>query len=185
VSQVHFAFSPSIRSMRPNNALLTDAYLQRCAPPSARHNANVRRHQMGAHKPHVAPVIVALLLVYGAASLIHFAHNAEYLADYPNMPTWLSRSAIYGAWIAVTALGIGGYLLLRRGYGTLGLCVIAAYAALGFDGLTHFILAPFERHSVAMHLTIWFEVAAAGLLLATVACFLAKLMWPKTNRRGV
>jgi hypothetical protein len=140
---------------------------------------------MGAHNPRVATVIVALLLVYGAGSLIHFIHNAEFLADYPNMPTWLSRSAIYGAWIGITALGICGYLLLRRGHHVLGLCVIAAYAALGFDGLAHYILAPFEHHSVAMHLTIWFEVVAAGLLLATVAWFMAKLTWAKASGRGV
>jgi hypothetical protein len=139
---------------------------------------------MGAHKPSVAPVIVVMLLLYGAASLIHFTHNAEFLADYPNMPTWLSRSAIYGAWIGVSALGICGYLVLRGGYQVLGLCVVAAYAALGFDSLTHYILAPFEHHSAGMHLTIWFEVAAAGLLLVTASWFMAKLTWAKTSGRA-
>ena len=128
-----------------------------------KHNPSLERTST---KLCVATMIMALLLVCGAASLIHFTHNAEFLADYPNMPTSLSRSAIYGAWIGVTALGICGYWLLRRGYQVSGLCVIAAYAALGFDSLTHYVLAPFEHHSVAMHLTIWFEVAAAGLLLA-------------------
>ncbi len=145
-----------------------------------KHNPSLERTST---KPRVATMIMALLLVYGAASLIHFTHNAEFLADYPNMPTWLSRSAIYGAWIGVTALGICGYWLLRRGYQVSGLCVIAAYAALGFDSLTHYVLAPFEHHSVAMHLTIWFEVAAAGLLLATVAWFMTKLTWSRTSRR--
>ena len=135
-------------------------------------------------KPRVATMIMALLLVYGAASLIHFTHNAEFLADYPNMATWLSRSAIYGAWIGVTALGICGYWLVRRGYRVAGLCAIAAYAALGFDSLTHYVLAPFEHHSVAMHLTIWLEVGAAGLLLATVAWFMARLPWSKTSGDG-
>lgn len=120
---------------------------------------------------------VALLLVYGTASLVHFTHNAEFLAEYPNMPAWLSRSTIYAAWTGITTIGACGYWLLRRGYRIPGLCVIAAYAALGFDSLAHYVVAPFEHHSAAMHWTIGFEVAAAALLLTTVACFMAKLAW--------
>lgn len=119
--------------------------------------------------------LLALLLLYGAASLVHFTHNAEFLGDYPNMPAWLSRSGVYGAWIAVTAIGICGYVLWRRGYRILGLCVIAAYAALGFDGLAHYALAPFADHSATMHLTIGLEVAAAASLLAAVVAHMAKL----------
>lgn len=130
---------------------------------------------MRAHDPRMRKLLLALLLLYGAASLIHFTHNAEFLRDYPNMPGWLSRSAVYAAWIAVTAIGICGYVLWRRGRQILGLSVIAAYAALGFDGLAHYALAPFEDHSATMHLTIWLEVAAAALLLATVAGYMAAL----------
>ena len=36
--------------------------------------------------------LAVLLFVYLAASLLHFAHNAEFLGDYPNLPTWLTRS---------------------------------------------------------------------------------------------
>ncbi|HSA89882.1 MAG TPA: hypothetical protein VLF42_08305 [Burkholderiales bacterium] len=46
--------------------------------------------------------------------------------------------------------------------------VIAAYAALGFDGLAHYALAPFADHSATMHLTIGLEAAAAASLLAAV-----------------
>jgi len=35
------------------------------------------------------------VMLYAAASLVHFAHNAEYLADYPNLPSWLTRYQIY------------------------------------------------------------------------------------------
>jgi hypothetical protein len=120
--------------------------------------------------------LLILLLVYGAASLLHYAHNAEFLADYPNMPGWLSRASVYLAWLGGTAVGLVGYLLLRRGYRLLGLCAIAVYAALGFDGLGHYGLAPFAEHTATMNLTIWLEVATAALLLATVASFMAKLI---------
>jgi hypothetical protein len=112
-----------------------------------------------------------LLTLYGLASLAHFVHNAENLAAYPNLPAWLSRSDVYGAWCALTAVGLVGYTLYRRGRARVGLWLLALYAALGFDGLLHYGRAPLAAHSVAMNVTIWSEVAAAALAL--VAVFMA------------
>jgi hypothetical protein len=109
-----------------------------------------------------------LVIVYGVASLLHFTHNAEYLNEYPNLPGWLSRSEIYVVWVCVTALGASGYWLHRAGYEAVGLVLVGAYAALGFDGLLHYTRAPVEAHTAAMNLSIWFEVAAAALLLGAV-----------------
>lgn len=66
-----------------------------------------------------------LLVTYCAASFLQFAHNAEYLADYPNLPVWLSRSQVYLAWLAVLATGILGYVLYRRDRYLVGLAVLA------------------------------------------------------------
>jgi hypothetical protein len=114
-------------------------------------------------------VLVSLMLVYGAASLAHFTHNAEFLREYPNLPGWLSRAGIYAAWSVVAAIGTAGYAVWRRGHALLGLSLIAVYAALGFDTLSHYALAPFGDHGVSMHVTIWLEVSAATVLLAVVA----------------
>jgi hypothetical protein len=108
-----------------------------------------------------------LLLLYGCSSLLHFAHNAEYLADYPNLPDWLTRTQVYVTWLGITAIGVIGYLLHRAGRG-IGLPLVALYAVLGFDGLLHYGRAPFAAHSSMMNLTIWTEVVAAAVLLATV-----------------
>jgi hypothetical protein len=115
-----------------------------------------------------------LLLAYAAASLLHYAHNAEFLADYPNMPAWLSRNGIYAAWLALSAFGVAGYLLFRRGYRLAGLLVLGVYAVAGFDGLTHYSLAPASAHSATMNATIWLEAGTAALLLIAVASLLAK-----------
>ena len=56
-----------------------------------------------------------LLAVYFVASLAHFAHNAEFIAYYPNMPAWLTRDDIYLAWSAVTSAGVAGLVLYRFG----------------------------------------------------------------------
>jgi hypothetical protein len=117
------------------------------------------------------PVLVLVLLaVYCAASLVHFAHNAEFVADYPNLPAWLTRSKVYVAWLAVTSVGVAGVILLHLRLRRTGLLLVAGYALLGFAGLDHYWVAPFAAHSLAMHATIGFEVAsAAALLVATLA----------------
>jgi hypothetical protein len=115
-----------------------------------------------------------LLLLYLAASLLHFVHNAEYLADYPNLPAWLSRADVYLAWLGQAAVGVVGYVLYRIGWRLSGLLLIGAYAAFGFDGLLHYTRAPFAAHTAAMNLTIGFEVAAAVLLLCAVVALVAQ-----------
>ena len=119
--------------------------------------------------------LLILLLLYATASLSHYAHNAEFLAEYPNMPAWLSRTKVYAAWLGVSTLGAAGYLVVRAGRQLAGLCVIALYAGLGFDGLAHYSLASFAQHTATMNLTIWLEAASAALLLVTVASRVVKL----------
>jgi hypothetical protein len=84
------------------------------------------------------------------------------------MPAWLSPLKVYAAWFGVTAVGLLGLLAARTRLRVLGVLIIAAYAALGFDGLAHYSLAPMSAHTFAMNFTIWCEVVtAAGLLAAT------------------
>jgi hypothetical protein len=108
------------------------------------------------------------LVLYGVASLTHFVHNAEFLADYPNLPVWLTRAQVYVAWFGVTGVGVVGYFLARAKCELVGFGVIGVYAAMGLDGLLHYDRAPMAAHTVTMNLTIWFEVVAASLVLVAV-----------------
>jgi hypothetical protein len=110
-------------------------------------------------------LLTALAAAYCIASLAHFVHNAEYLAQYPNLPPWLSRSKVYAAWLEITAVGVLGLAFIRGRYAVPGLVLLAAYAAFGFDGLGHYALAPVSAHTPAMNLSIGLEVAAAAALL--------------------
>jgi len=74
--------------------------------------------------------IGGMLLLYLAASLLHFAHNAEYLADYPNLPAWLGRADVYLVWLGLAAIGVGGYALYRGGWRPAGLLLLAVAASL-------------------------------------------------------
>lgn len=113
-------------------------------------------------------VLPWLLLLYFGASLLHFEHNVAYVAAYPNLPVWISPASIYFAWCAISAIGLCGYLLLRRGLGLAGLSLLAVYAILGFDGLLHYGRAPMAEHTFGMNLTIWAEVVTAALALGVV-----------------
>jgi hypothetical protein len=113
--------------------------------------------------------LVVVLLVFAAASLVHFIHNAEFLADYPNLPRSWVRGDIYLAWAGITAVGLFGWLLMTRVNRFLGLAVLAVYAMCGLDSLGHYVLAPISQHTLAMNGTILLEVTAAGLVLVEIA----------------
>jgi hypothetical protein len=121
-------------------------------------------------------VLLVLLLIYGLATLVHFVHNAEFLADYPNLPASWSRSGVYWAWLAMTAVGLGGWVVFRRGFTLTGLLLLAVYAAFGLDSLGHYMVAPISAHTLGMNASILLEVATAAVLLAEVLRLLALRM---------
>lgn len=112
--------------------------------------------------------LFGIATLYAASSLLHFSHNAEFLAAYPNLPGSFTRLGVYGAWLAVTAVGVFGYLLLRWRLRVAGLLTLAVYAAFGLDGLAHYTLAPMSAHTGMMNFSILLEVAMALLLLGAV-----------------
>jgi hypothetical protein len=126
-------------------------------------------------------LLLALTSLYFFASLWHFAHNAEFICEYPNLPAWLTSAQVYAAWGAVTATGLLGLLLTGGGFQLTGLASLAGYAALGFDGLGHYARAPFAFHTVGANVTILSEVFAAALLMGAVGFLLAKRLF--SNRQ--
>lgn len=114
-----------------------------------------------------------LLGVYFIASLAHFAHNAEFIAFYPGLPSWLTREAVYLAWLAVSAVGALAIVVGRAGYRIVSAGLLALYGCLGLDGLSHYTLALCSEHTLATNLTVWSE-AASGLALLLAGSLLVK-----------
>lgn len=112
--------------------------------------------------------LLALVLVHALASLVHFVHNATFLADYPNMPAWITPGGVYAVWLGEAAIGAAGVILFLRGRTMIGLALIAVYAVLGFGGLDHYTLASISAHTLAMNATIWLEAATGIVLLVFV-----------------
>jgi hypothetical protein len=131
------------------------------------------RHGWSTPIAHRSNLLTGFLLLYAAASLLHFTHNAEYLDAYPNLPPWLTRAGVYLAWCAQAAIGLLGYLLYRAGLLVSGIALLVVYAGFGFDGLLHYTRAPIAAHTLTMNLTIWFEVVTATLLLLCVLTLFA------------
>jgi hypothetical protein len=117
-------------------------------------------------------LFLALAVAYFVTSLGHFSHNAEFICEYPNLPAWLTSAKVYAAWAAITSVGVAGFFLIRQKFIAAGLALVAVYAALGFDGLGHYAVAPMELHTFMSNLTILAEVAAAALLLTVTLCLL-------------
>jgi hypothetical protein len=126
---------------------------------------------------HLPKPFILLVAAYFATSLGHFAHNAEFICEYPNLPAWLTRAKVYAAWLAITAVGLVGFILIKYKLMPAGLLLVAVYAALGFDGLGHYAVAPMALHTLGANITILSEVAAAALLLpATVYLLVSRLL---------
>jgi hypothetical protein len=112
--------------------------------------------------------LATLMLLFGACSLVHFVHNAELIAEYPNLLRSWMRADVYLAWLVMTAIGLTGWLLASRGFRRTGLALIAVYAACGLDSLGHYMLAPLAAHTLSMNATILLEVTSAALVLVEV-----------------
>lgn len=125
------------------------------------------------HHSTATKLFLALTTAYFLTSLGHFSHNAEFICEYPNLPAWLTRTQIYATWAAITSVGVLGFFLIRKQYLAVGLMLVAIYAALGFDGLGHYAIAPLELHTLAANVTILSEVTAAALLLPVTLYLLA------------
>ena len=129
---------------------------------------NVSRRPASSDRARLPRHVWVFVALYFAASLAHFSHNAEYIAFYPNMPSWLTREKVYLAWLAITGVGATGLVFLRARWTLAGALCLLVYGALGLDGLGHYSLALCSEHTMATNITIWAE-AATGLGLA-VCC---------------
>src|SRR5258706_13594029 len=101
--------------------------------------------------------LLAVLGIYFLAPLAHFSHNAQCIAFYPGIPSWLTREQVYLAWLAVTGVGALGLVVHRLGYYAASLLLLGLYGAFGLDGLAHYTLALCSEHTLLANLTIWSE----------------------------
>jgi len=120
--------------------------------------------------------IPILFAFYSLASLIHFGHNAEYIAFYPGLPAWMTRESVYLAWLAVASVGLLAIASNWSGYKRIAAVLVFIYGLLGTDGLLHYTLALCSEHTLATNITIWAEVLLGVVLACAAAIRLKRLV---------
>ena len=112
-------------------------------------------------------------LVLGAAiasTLVHYTDNFVNIDDYPQ-PHWINHAVIPSAWVILTAVGLAGYALFRRGsYTAAGLCFLV-YSYTGLSSLAHYSFGPMSEFTTKMHAGIWLD-GATGAAVLVVALWL-------------
>lgn len=132
----------------------------------------MRKHTAAAASARLPAHLLWLALLYCVASLTHFAHNAEYIAFYPNMPAWLTREQVYVVWMGISLIGVAAFVLYFFGWPIASAGLLAIYGSFGFDALGHYALALCSQHTLVQNLTIWFEAAAGAALLSSCIWYL-------------
>jgi hypothetical protein len=115
-----------------------------------------------------------LMLAFAVASLIHFTHNAEFIADYPGLPKNWTTNGVYGAWLVMTLFGLIAWWLTHTKFKAVGLILVMLYAVCGLDSLGHYWVAPIHAHQTMMNVTIFLEVFCALVLLLHTGFYFLK-----------
>ncbi len=84
--------SPNFRIGMSNRQLLRQLRVRHQMLP-LRDTRRINRER-GIARPRESRILLFLTIVYGAASLLHFAHNAIFLWQYPNLPVWLTAGSV-------------------------------------------------------------------------------------------
>jgi hypothetical protein len=116
-------------------------------------------------------------VVLGAAivsSILHYTDNLVNIEDYPQ-PQWVNEAVVPIAWALLTAVGVAGYVLYRRGsYRVAGACWLV-YSYTGLSSLAHYSFGPLSDFSVRMHAGILLDgVTGAAVLVVELALLLRR-----------
>lgn len=82
----------------------------------------------------VGGVVLASVVV----TAVHFTDNYVSIETYPQ-PDWVSEAVVVVAWPLLTAFGVAGYLLYRRGRFAVANACLLVYAYTGISSLGHFL----------------------------------------------
>lgn len=106
---------------------------------------------------------------------IHYTDNYLYFDEYPQ-PGSLQRWQVWAAWLLLTAVGVAGYALYRRGYAGPAYVCLVVYSYTGLSSLGHYLYGSLGEFSAKQHAFI----AVDGLTGASVIAF---VVWSALTRR--
>jgi len=125
--------------------------------------------------------LLALLATAVLATIVHFGDNAFSIDEYPG-PDWITPVGIAIAWLAITTIGVVGYIWCRRGWQTVASVTIYVYALLVMGGCLHYVYAAPAEFTLKANALIVFEVVT-GAALAVYATWMIMKPLPKPPKR--
>jgi hypothetical protein len=87
------------------------------------------------------PGLGVLRLVIAASvvsTAVHYADNYVAIGAFPQ-PDWIDRPSVIVTWVALTAVGLLGYVLYRRGSHPAAELCLAVYSVTGISTLGHYL----------------------------------------------
>lgn len=89
------------------------------------------------------PLVRGVLLAAFLVSIFHYVDNTVRFEDYSKgKPGIITQAMIPASWVLLTAAGLFGYLLLRRGRRPLAAALLGVYSTSGLIGPFHYTAAP-------------------------------------------
>ncbi|PSB17170.1 hypothetical protein C7B61_21525 [filamentous cyanobacterium CCP1] len=112
-------------------------------------------------------VLLALLLLNGISTWLHYTDNALFVKQYPG-PEWFTTAGIFATVMVMTPIGLLGYWLYTKrmfwlAYGCLGLYSITSISSPG-----HYLFPIVVPMSVKMHSLIWLDAISGTLLIGFI-----------------
>lgn len=122
-------------------------------------------------------VVLAVAIV---STIVHYTDNFIRIDEYPQ-PHWVNHAVIPLAWSLLTAVGIAGYLFLRKGrYGIAGACLLV-YSYTGLSSLAHYQYGAWSEFGPTMHAGILLD-GATGAAVFTIALWTLVATWRESAR---
>ena len=120
------------------------------------------------------------VLVAGAVlTTVHYTDNYLYFDEYPQ-PASLRRWQVYAGWLLLTAVGVAGYRLYRRGLVAAAYVCLVVYSYTGLSSLGHYLYGALGEFSAKQHVFILVDGAAG----ASVVAFVLWSAFTLRRRRG-
>lgn len=117
------------------------------------------------------PNLKLLNVVFFAAvsvSVVHYTDNYLAFDRYPSggPAPEITADVIWIAWVVLTAFGVAGYVLYRRGRIVAASGLLAVYSISGLIGLGHYSAPGTSELAWWRHAHIWADIACGAAVLA-------------------
>jgi hypothetical protein len=109
----------------------------------------------------VGAVVIASVLL----TSFHYTDNYVSIDTYPQ-PDWVTTGAVLLSWPLLTAFGVAGYLLYRRGRFELAHACLLVYSTTGLSSLGHFLSGSPDEFTTRGLVSIFTDALAGSAVLA-------------------